>query len=241
MNNHETINNSQQQKWDLSDVPFAGAEKQSDREKIHEALRGTSNFLAKSAAFGEDYAGNNRFINAILDDSNDEIINNIKELDNGRYKVNYGTDDLGKGFTGLGQASGALDYFDEEYGQVIDDDKTKGFIKTCIAMWPMGNVGSFGVHEFAKSAKIDEGTAKLVNMVIDRNSMKLVDARFNNGSEDAGEKLIEVNKKYLERLDGGVPSYNAGYMATRICNIQKIVMDCEKVGAEIAKERKASN
>ena len=242
MDNHEVLKNNQQQNWDMSDVPFAGAEKQSEKESLKQALRFAPELLSGSGVFGVGNGYTSEFTNSILtENSNDAILNNIKGLDNGRYKINYGTDDLNKGFTGLGQVSGALDYFDEKYGGSVDDNNVKRFIKMCIAMWPMGNVGSFGVHEFAKSAKIDESTASLVNMVIDRNSMKLVEERFENKSEDAGAKLQSINENYLVRLNDGVSSGYENKMAKCACNIQKIVMDCEKAGARIAKERKASN
>ncbi len=242
MNNHETIDSSQRQTWDMSSVPFAGEENNLKKRELRQALRNAPELFSHSEIFGEN-GKTSEFINNALYGQNENILNNIKNLDGGRYKINYGTDDLGKGYTGLGQVSGALDYFDEEYGKLIEDNKIKAFIKTCIAMWPMGNVGSFGIHEFSKSAKIDEGTASLVNMIIDRNSMKLVDARFDKNDENAGEQLLDINKKYLTKLAELNNGFASGYeerMARCACNMQKIVMRCEKEGARMAKERKAN-
>ena len=239
MVSHESLKKGSMVEWDMSEVPFAGAEIQKEKEVLSKALRYAPELLSKSAIFGVGNGKTSEFTDATMsNDSNERILASIKELDNGRYKINYGTDDLGKGFTGLGQVSGALDYFDGKYGGLIGDDKARGFLKTCIAMWPMGNVGSFGVHEFAKSAKIDEQTASLVNMVIDRNSMKLVEARFDNGSESDGDKLQEINKQYLVRLNDGLESGYEDGATQCACNMQKIVMDCAKNGARIAKERK---
>lgn len=238
MVNPELSNSNDVQSWDMSDVPFAGGEEQKEKEVLSRELKYAPELLANSAIFG-GYGKTSEFTNTILSgDSNESILANIKKLDNGRYKINYGTDDLGKGFTGLGQVSGALDYFDEKYGDLTSDDRAKGFLKTCIAMWPMGNVGSFGVHEFAKSAKIDKETASLVNMIIDRNSMKLVEAHFDKGSEGDGMRLQEINKQYLVRLNGGLGSGYEDKAAQCACNMQKIIMDCAKNGARIAKERK---
>lgn len=238
MNNHEALNNNNGQNWDMSDVPFAGAEKQQSIGSLQSALKNAPKLLLKSEIFG-DQGKMNEFTNSVLfGQSNTEILKNIKELDNGRYKINYGTDPLNKGFTGLGQVSGALDFFDEKYGDYINNGKLKGLIKTCIAMWPMGNVGSFGVHQFAKSAKMDEGTASLINMIIDRNSMRLVEERFDEGIQESGVKLQEINRNYLIRLHGGLGSGYEEKEAKCACNIQKIIMDCEKAGATIAKERK---
>ena len=242
MNNHETIGSSQQQTWDMSNVSFAGEENNSKKEELRQVLRNAPELFSYSEIFGEN-GKTSEFTNNTLDGQNEDILNSIRNLDGGRYKINYGTDDLEKGYTGLGQVSGALDYFDEEYGKSIEDGKTKAFIKTCIAMWPMGNAGSFGIHEFSKSAKIDEGTASRVNMIIDRNSMRLVDARFDKNDENAGEQLLGINKKYLTKLAELDNGFVGGYeerMARCACNIQKIVMRCEKEGAKIAKERKAN-
>ena len=226
MNNHETIGSSQQQTWDMSNVSFAGEENNSKKEELRQVLRNAPELFSYSEIFGEN-GKTSEFTNNTLDGQNEDILNSIRNLDGGRYKINYGTDDLEKGYTGLGQVSGALDYFDEEYGKSIEDGKTKAFIKTCIAMWPMGNAGSFGIHEFSKSAKIDEGTASLVNMIIDRNSMRLVDARFDKNDENAGEQLLGINKKYLTKLAELDNGFVGGYeerMARCACNIQKIVM-----------------
>lgn len=238
MFNPNLPNNNSTQSWDMSGVQFAG-EKRAEKEALSKALRYAPELLTNSSIFGVGNGGASEFTNNILSGGpNEKILTNIKELGDGRYKINYGTDDLGKGFTGLGQVSGALDYFDEKYKDSINDDMARGFLKTCIAMWPMGNVGSFGVHEFAKSAKIDEKTASLVNMIIDRNSMKLAEARFDNGSESDGAKLQEINRQYLVRLNGGLESGNEERAAQCACNMQKIVMDCAKNGAIIARERK---
>ena len=239
MNNHENIGSSQQQTWDMSSVPFAGEGNNSKKGELRQALRDAPELFSHSEIFGE-YGKTSEFTNNALYGQNEDILNSIRNLDGGRYKINYGTDDLGKGYTGLGQVSGALDYFDEEYAKSIEDDIAKAFIKTCIAMWPMGNVGSFGIHEFSKSAKIDESTASLVNMIIDRNSMKLVDARFDKNDENAGKRLLDINKEYLIKLNNGLESGSEERMAQCACNIQKIVMRCEKEGAKIAKERKAN-
>ena len=140
MNNHEALNNNNGQNWDMSDVQFAGAEKQQSVDSLKSALRNAPELLSESEIFG-DNGKMSEFTNSVLSEqSNTEILKSIKELDNGRYKINYATDPLNKGFTGLGQVSGALDFFDEKYGDNIDDRKLKGLIKTCIAMWPMGNV-----------------------------------------------------------------------------------------------------
>lgn len=238
MNNHEALNNDNSQNWDMSDIEFAGARRQQNMESLKNALRNAPELLSRSEIFGSN-GRTNEFTNSVMfGQSNTEILKNIKELDDGRYKINYGTDPLNKGFTGLGQVSGALDFFDKKYGDYIDDGKLKGLIKTCIAMWPMGNVGSFGVHEFAKSAKMDESTASLINMIIDRNSMRLVEERFDDGIQESGIKLQEANKNYLIRLNNGLESGYEEREAKCACNIQKIVMDCEKTGAIIAKEKR---
>lgn len=241
MNNHETVGSSQQQTWDMSNVPFAGEEDNLKKEELRQALKYAPElFSSHSEIFGETGRISD-FTNNALHGQNEDILNSIRNLDGGRYKINYGTDDLEKGYTGLGQVSGALDYFDEEYAKSIEDDKTKAFIKTCIAMWPMGNVGSFGIHEFSKSANIDGGTASLVNMIIDRNSMKLVNTRFDRNDENAGKQLLDINKKYLTKLNNGLESGYEEKIARCVCNMQKIVMRCEKEGAKIAKARKANN
>ncbi|MBO7560507.1 hypothetical protein J6T21_00490 [Candidatus Saccharibacteria bacterium] len=238
MNNHEALNNNGQN-WDMSDVQFTGAKKQQSVDSLQKALRNAPELLLESEIFGGN-GKRSKFTDSVLfGQSNTGILESIKELDNGRYKINYGTDYSNKGFTGLGQVSGALDFFDEKYGDYIDNRELKGLIKTCIAMWPMGNVGSFGVHQFAKSAKMDEKTASLVNMIINRNSMRLVEEYFDKGIQESGVKLREINENYLIRLHDGLESGYEEKEARCACNIQKIIMDCEKAGATIAKERKA--
>lgn len=239
MNSYETLNNNNDQDWDMSDIQFAGAKKQQGIESLQKALEYAPMLLSKSAIFGDD-GRPNAFTNTIMSQQpNTEILENVKALDNGRFKENYGVDYSGRGYTGLGQVSGALDYFDEEYGGLIDDSRLNGLIKTCIAAWPMGEMGNFGVREFAKSAKMDDGTAQLISMIIDRNSMVLAKERFDEGNQESGAKLLEVNKKYLTSLHDGFESGYEEKEARCVCNIQKIVMDCEKVGATIAKARKA--
>ena len=87
---------------------------------------------------------------------------------------------------------------------------------------------------------MDKNSASLVNMIIDRNSMKLVRMRFEEQNENAGTRLLDVNEKYLTKLNDGYEDDYVRSAARCACNLQKIVMDCEKEGARIAKERKAN-
>ena len=241
MKNYESLNDGGgQSNWDMSDVPFAGEKGQEERERMSNALSGVSSLLAStSLVFGGDDGNSGLVMGINSGESNEKVLGRINDMGNGRFQINYGEDAQGRGFNGFEQAADALDYFDKQYGEVITDSKTENFIKTCIAMWPMGNAGSAGVHEFAKAARIDEGTASLVNMVIDRNSMKLVNERFDKGSESAGERLLDVNKKYIAKLKDKQDAFRDDDTLERearsICNVQKIVMDCEKEGAKIAK------
>ena len=240
MNNYEALNNNNSQNWDMSDVPFAG-EKNQQRESLKKALQDAPMLLSESAIFG-DTGRTNNFTNTIISKQpNAEILKNIKALDNGRFKESYGVDYSNRGYTGLGQVSGALDYFDKEYGSLIDNNRLSGLIKTCIAISPMRAImGNFGIREFAKSAKMDDETTQLISMIINNNSMVLAKERFDEGNQESGAKLLEVNKKYLARLHDGLESGYEEREAKCVCNIQKIIMDCEKEGATIAKERKAS-
>ena len=229
-----------------NEVPFAGDETEKFKDQKYKTneiiLEAIPELFKHSAVFGTGnyYFKHSEFNNSVLQGNNESILESIKNLSNGRYKDNYGIDYSGKGFTGLGQVSGALDYFDQGYGKLIDNNKTKAFIKTCIAMWPMGNVRSYGVHDFAKSAEMDENSASLVNMIIDRNDMKLVERFFDEKDENAGAKLLDVNIRYLTKLNDGYEDESVRLAARCACNLQKIVMDCEKEGARIAKERKAN-
>lgn len=223
------------QEWDMSDVPFAGAEK----EKLSQALRYAPDLLsATSAIFSGDIGRRSNFTDTAILGSNNQILENIRQLDNGDYFENYGVDSENRGYTGLGQVSGALDYFDKKYSSLIDNRNVRGLIKTSLAMWPVGAIGSFGVKQFAKSAKLDDGTAQLVNMLIDRNGVKLASARFDQNNHEAGEQLRQINEKYIEKITGDTFGSYAKE-ATCACNLQKIIMECAKNGAIIAKGRRA--
>lgn len=221
--------------WDMSNIPFAGDEK----EKISRALRYAPDLLASMSEVFTDGTGRmSNFTNTILSDRpNSEILNNIKRLDDGLYFESYGVDHANRGFTGLGQVSGALDYFDNKYGILINDKKIKGLIKTSLAMWPVGSMGNYGVQQFAASAKIDKGTASLINLLTNRNAAKLVQARFEHGDQASGEQLLQINENYLGKLNGGFSSNHQN--AACVCNLQKIIVECVKNGTAIAKERKA--
>ena len=83
MNNHEALNNNNGQNWDMSDVQFAGAEKQQSVDSLQSALRNAPELLSE-----DDYAdsGINRNAEAETLEERQEKVSQAKAKVEESYK-----------------------------------------------------------------------------------------------------------------------------------------------------------